>query len=259
MFIFLILLFIILVLIKDLVKNVEPGYFIVEELIDREEVKNILEMWKYKNYSQIKYYFKNKTIKDKIKKYFGEDYTLIDYTYIIENSAIHTYHRDYTSSKNYNNLKYPSYTMILYLDDSDTGLNIIPGSHKDNYPIYVLDKSKKLKANPGSAIIFDADILHAGSTSIETKRHCIQFKIIHKDDINKLKHLLDYHVLINRPNNKYLYTRYIETAFTRHFPIFLDFFQETIKSSFSENKSHIQKFISSVIFSNKDFYKPIRV
>lgn len=259
MFLLVIILFLILLLIKDLFQNLEPGYFIVENLLDGEQLKYILNLWKNKNYSDIKYYFKNKTIQDKIKNYFGENYIFIDYTYMIENSAIHTYHRDYTSSRNYNNLKYPSYTMILYLDESDTGLNIIPGSHKDNYPLYILNKSKKIKAKPGSAVIFDADILHSGTPSINTSRHCIQFKIIHKDDVNKLKHLLDYHVLINRPNNKSLYIKYIETVFTRHFPIILDFFQETIKSSFVENKTYVQKFISSFVFSNKDFYKPIRI
>lgn len=44
-----------------------------------------------------------------VERRLPEDCMLIDYSYIIEDSSIHTYHRDYTSSKNCNNLKYPSY------------------------------------------------------------------------------------------------------------------------------------------------------
>ena len=52
------------------------------------------------------------------------------------------------------------------------------------------------------AIIFDADILHSGAIINNNKRrHCIQFKIIHKDDIQKLPKLLKYHVLIDKKND----------------------------------------------------------
>lgn len=261
MFLYILLFIITCLIIRDTLQKNEDGYFILDNLLPKNEIQIILTLWANKNYSDIKSYFlSNEDIKNKIKSILGEEYVLIDYTYIIEDSAIHTYHRDYTSSKYYNNLENPSYTMILYLDNSDTGLNLIPGSHLDNSYIYALDKSVKLNFNPGSAILFDADILHAGSVNNnDTKRHCIQFKIIHKDDITKLPHLLNYHVLINRPNNKSSIVKYIETSLTRHFPIFLDLFQETIKTSFTEDKSSIQKLISSIIFSNKDFYKPIRI
>ena len=84
-----------------------------------------MKIYKYQIYCQICHY----------KKIFGDDYVLINYIYMIENSSIHTYHRDYTSSRNYNNLLHPSYTMILYLDKDENELNIIPGSHLDNCPI----------------------------------------------------------------------------------------------------------------------------
>lgn len=174
--------------------------------------------------------------------------------------VIHTYHRDYTSSYNYNKLSHPSYTMILYLDNSDTGLNVIPGSHEDQISIYLLDKSKKLNVDMGTAILFDADLIHSGSiTDGNVSRHCIQFKILHKDDIGKMPWLDNFHDLINRPNNKSTFIKQIESGFTKHFPIIMDTFNETIKSSFSEDKSLIQKFTSSLVFSNEDFYKPIRI
>ena len=237
------------------------GYVIIENLINEKDVKNILDLWENKNYHDIKGYFlKNNSINKKIKNILSDNYELIDYVYIIENSAIHTYHRDYTSSRVYNNLKYPSYTMILYLDDTNSGLNVIPGSHDDNGSIYLKDKSVRLNVNKGSAILFDADMLHAGSAiDVDTKRHCIQFKIIHKEDIEKVPHLLNYYVLINRPNNKTHFLKNIETGITKHVPIFMDTFNDSIKSSFVEEKTSLQKWISSLVFSNKDFYKPIRI
>lgn len=237
------------------------GYMIVENIIDDDDIKYILELWESKKYHDIKLYFlRNNMLNKKIKGLLSDSYELIDYVYIIENSAIHTYHRDYTSSRVYNNLKYPSYTMILYFDDNNSGLNIIPGSHDDNASIYLRDKSIKLNVNKGSAILFDADMLHAGSAiNVDTKRHCIQFKIIHKDDIEKVLHLLNYYVLINRPNNKTNFLKSIETGFTKHIPIFMDTFNDPIKSSFVEEKTSLQKWISSLVFSNKDFYKPIRI
>ena len=239
------------------IKSNDTGYVIIENLINENDIDYILNLWRQKRYSEIKHFFKNS---NEITKVLPDNYSLIDYTYIIEDSAIHTYHRDYTSSKRFNNLKYPSYTMILYLDESKTGLNVIPGSHIESIPIYLIDKSIQLNFKPGTAIMFDADLLHAGSIIDNTiKRHCIQFKIVHKDDVQFLPHLLNYHVLINKPNNKSLHSKYIESTLTKHFPIIMDLTHNTIKSSFTENKTPIQKVFSQVIFSNQDFYEPLRI
>lgn len=239
----------------------EPGYFIIDNLLSDNQVDLVLSYWDERDFVSIKQFFlNNQNIISKIHEVLPQEYVLIDYTYVIENSSIHTFHRDYTSSKNYNNLKYPSYTMILYLDNSDTGLNIIPGSHRDNNHIYFYNQAKKLHFTPGTAVIFDADILHAGSiVDNDVKRRCIQFKIIHKDDIHKLPSLQNYHVLINRPNNKSISLKEIESTLTRHFPIFMDIFQEHIKTSFSEDKTMIQNIVSKIIFSDTDFYKPKRI
>jgi ectoine hydroxylase-related dioxygenase (phytanoyl-CoA dioxygenase family) len=233
----------------------------MDNLLSKNEVDLVLSYWDKGDFVFIKQFFlNNQNITSKIHEILPEEYVLIDYTYVIENSSIHTFHRDYTSSKNYNNLKYSSYTMILYLDDSDTGLNIIPGSHKDNSCIYFYNRAKKLHFIPGTAVIFDADILHAGSiVDSEVKRRCIQFKIIHRDDRGKLLSLQNYHVLINRPNNKFILLKEIESILTRHFPIFMDIFQGHIKTSFSEDKTMIQNIVSKIIFSDTDFYKPKRI
>ncbi len=245
------------------------GYIVIENMLSKSDIENILENWEMRNFKNIHDIFigngkvgNGRGIKWKIKEILGDSYNLIDYMYVIEDSAIHTYHRDYTSSKQYNNLEYPSYTMILYLDENseENGLNVIPKSHIDNAQFYTFDYSLKLNFKKGTSIIFDANLLHCG-TAIKNniKRKCIQFKIIHKDDISKMPHLQNFHVLINKPNDKNTISKYIEMNFTKHLPIISDLFQSTIKSAFTENKTFIQKFISGVIFSDSDFYKPTRL
>jgi hypothetical protein len=257
-----VLLALFLVLYKN-TREYPNGYTIIPNFIPKNDVQEVIRDWDNKDYSSVKEYFlnpgKNIQIRNNINRLLGSDYELIDYVYFIENSAIHTYHRDLTSSKSHNNLQHPSYTMILYLDESDTGLNVVPGSHIDACGIYLIDKSKKLSFKAGTALIFDADLLHAGTASETVKRRVIQFKIIHKDDIVKMPHLQQFHVLIDKQNNKPLYIKHVETALTRHFPFAQDLFKETIKTSFDEEKTPTQELISSLIFSNKDFYKPIRI
>jgi hypothetical protein len=238
----------------------ERGYIVIKDVLLKDDVNYINRCWDNLDYNTIiDFLLKNDNVNDMIKRYLGKDYVLINYSYLIENSSIHTYHRDYTSSKNYNNLQQPSYTMILYLDDSNTGLNLIPGSHLDKTTLmYIKNRSIKPKVDPGSIIIFDADILHSG-TKTDKKRRCIQFKIIHKQDIDKLPYLQNYHVLINKPNRKDDTLASFETFCTRHFPFLMDISNENIKTSFVEDKTFMQKIVSSIVFSDKDFYKPIRI
>lgn len=102
----LIVLFILVVIHKILKYVYKPGYIILKNLIEQKEIDYVLYLWERKDYSKIKDIFMNNR---NVERRLPEDCMLIDYSYIIEDSSIHTYHRDYTSSKNCNNLKYPSY------------------------------------------------------------------------------------------------------------------------------------------------------
>lgn len=253
LFVLCILFILLLIFIRFKIKD--TGYTIIDDMLSKSDIDYISKEWENRNFKTI-YNLISDIIKDKLNR---DNYELIDYMYVIENSSIHTYHRDYTSSKNYNNLRYPSYTMILYLDDNNSGLHVIPKSHLDNSMIYLFDYSLKLNVKKGSVIIFDANLLHCGDLYNNKKRKCIQFKIIHKDDISKVPHLQNFHVLINNQNNKIKFLKKIEMNFTRHFPIITDLFNSIIKNSFGEKKTFIQKMFSKLIFSNSDFYKPIKL
>lgn len=258
---FLLLLTIVIITIRDKKPRdkTNNGYIIVDNVLLDDDIRYINKCWDNLEYKRIvKFLLRYNRINDMIKTQLGEDYVLINYSYLIQNSSIHTYHRDYTSSKNYNNLEYPSYTMILYLDDSNVGLNLIPGSHIDKSLIYMQNSSVKPNIRSGTIIVFDADILHAG-TKTNADRRCIQFKIIHKQDIDKLVNLNNYHVLIDKPNNKADTLAFFETFVTRHFPFIMDMNNQNIKTSFLDSRTPFQKFVSGIVFSDQEFYKPIHI
>lgn len=114
-------------------------------------------------------------------------YNFIDYVYKIHDGSLSTFHRDVTSSQTIYKTKHPVYTLILYKYDGYL-LSVCPGSAK-SYP-FVWSRIMNVEGRSGTAILFDCDLLHAGSFNNCNERHIIQYKICHSEDINKLEHLV---------------------------------------------------------------------
>ena len=111
-------------------------------------------------------------------------YEFLDYKYSIDGCTLSTFHRDVTSSQYIFKTKYPVYTFITYEYDG-AALSVCPGSHR-TAPLLL---SRPITVNAKS-VLFNCDVVHAGSLNLEKKpRKAIQYKIAHKDDIEKLKHL----------------------------------------------------------------------
>lgn len=122
--------------------------------------------------------------KDEILRKLPSGYEFLDYVYTIHGCTLSTFHRDVTSSQYIFKTKHPVYTFITYEYDGPT-LSVCPGSHA-TVPILL---SRPLTVNANS-VLFNCDVVHAGSMNIEKKpRKAVQYKIAHKDDIEKLKHL----------------------------------------------------------------------
>lgn len=119
------------------------------------------------------------------------DYVFINYIYKINNTALSTFHRDVTSSKNTFNTTHTVYTLILYKYDGEL-LSVCPGSNK-TYP-FVWSKVVNIDGKEGTAFLFDSDLLHAGRNNNCKYRKVVQYKICHKDDLEKLKNLHDIYV-----------------------------------------------------------------
>ena len=120
-----------------------------------------------------------------------DGYIIMDYVYKIYDSSLYTFHRDVTSSKHTFNTDYPVYTMILYKADGCL-LSLCPGSHS-TYP-FVFSRVVNIKGNRGTVFLFDSDLLHSGCINNCKPREVIQYKICHKNDIDKLKTLEGIHV-----------------------------------------------------------------
>ena len=114
-------------------------------------------------------------------------YMFIDYIYKIQNSALSTFHRDVTSSQYIYKTKYPVYTAILYKYSGEL-LSFCPGSNK-TYP-FVGSRITNMYGKAGTVFLFDCDILHAGcDNNCIVKREVLQYKICHKDDLERLHEL----------------------------------------------------------------------
>lgn len=145
--------------------------------------------------------------KYEILKSLPNNYIYIDYIYEIKGCTLATFHRDITSSQYIYNTKYPVYTHISYYNSGPL-LTICPESHKTTslvitHPVIIYGEKK-------TSILFNCDIIHTGAiNNFGMNRHAIQYKICHKDDLYKLKHLIGInkssHGICNDSRNNYVY------------------------------------------------------
>jgi hypothetical protein len=128
--------------------------------------------------------FEKKTILKELPK----DYEFLNYKYKIKGCSISTFHRDVTSSQSIYNTKYPVYTCITYKNNGNL-LAICPSSHKTTP--FLFERPLIINGNEGTTILFNCDIVHSGAINeFGDDREAIQFKVCHKVDKNKLKHLI---------------------------------------------------------------------
>jgi hypothetical protein len=118
-------------------------------------------------------------------------YMFMDYVYKINDTSLSTFHRDVTSSKRLFHTKHPVYTVILY-NYSGELLSVCPGSH-NSYP-FVWSRIVNVSGSAGTVFLFDSEVLHAGRTNQCHDRKIIQYKLCHKDDLDKVSHLQNIHV-----------------------------------------------------------------
>ena len=114
------------------------------------------------------------------------DYTCLDYEYTIHSTALSTFHRDVTSSQRLHDCANPVYTLIVYEYSGDL-LSVCPASDK-SWP-FVWSRIVNLSGPPGTCVLFNSEILHAGQTNHCLPRRVRQYKLCHREDIKKLRHL----------------------------------------------------------------------
>ena len=173
---------------------------------------------------------KKKIIENISLKKLPKDYIFLEYSYYIQGCSLSTFHRDVTSGQTTFNTKYPTYTAIIYEYDGDF-LSICKNSHK-TYP-FTFSLPLNISGNKNTLIIFNSDMLHAGIINkIGNNRKALQFKVVHKYDYNKLKHLND--INVNKIGECNLY--YINEYILRKLSYYFSFLINTLFKTFLINK-----------------------
>lgn len=132
---------------------------------------------------------KREELQSEVLQHLPPGYQFLDYYYYIKGCSLSTFHRDVTSGQQYFQTKYPTYTLVLYEYDGDF-LSVCPGS-AFTYP-FSWSRAVNLKGRKNTIVLFNADTVHCGIiNSIGTARKVLQYKIAHRDDMEKLKVLND--------------------------------------------------------------------
>jgi hypothetical protein len=194
-------------------------------------------------------------------KCLGGDYRFQDYIWIIQRSSVHTCHRDNNGDFFNENQKYPSYTLLVYLENMEKCLGVIPKSHTNLYTnaMNFKDPVENLLCNCGDAILFNANLIHVGAMNAKEDNLRIQLKLTHKDDIHTIGYYENFHKILNQPNQLPTFLRRMQKNASCMVPIVSDWTQtENIRTSRgSDNGVDIgiaQQAFSYLFYGDSDFY-----
>jgi len=238
------------------------GAQIYENIFTNDEIEDMKNKCREQKYAYVKkYLLSNEKLKNLIKKVTSNDYIFQDYIWIIEKSSVHTCHRDNNGDFFNENQKYPSYTMLVYLEDMEKCLGIIPRSHNNinSNNINFIDPVINLPCKKGDIIIFNANLIHVGCINENNNNLRIQLKVTHKEDIKHINYYQNFNKILNKENNLPLFLRKGQKRFSCMFPILSNLTQnENIRTSRgSDNGVDIglsQKAFSYLFYGNPYFY-----
>ena len=240
----------------------KDGLCICKNALNDEEIMYLRELCKKNEYQKIQQYLlQNEGMKQLIHKYAGSQYQFQDYIWIIKKSAVHTCHRDNNGDFFNEGQQWPSYTMLVYLEDMEKCLGVIPESHREpnSYFINVTSSLTDLLCGRGDIILFNANLIHVGTINDKEDNLRIQLKVTHKDDIPYLSYYENFHKVLDEDNKIPKYVRKMQKNLSCTFPGISNMIKsENIRSvRGSENGTNIgmgQKWFSYLFYGNSDFY-----
>lgn len=240
----------------------KDGFTIVKNVLSDFEIEDLRTKCKNGNYQYVKTSLINNTnIRKVITEKLSTDYQFQDYIWIIQKSAVHTCHRDNNGDFFNEGQKHPSYTMLIYLEDMEKCLGVIPESHLSpySYNTNIMNSLRHLLCNSGDIIIFNANLIHVGAINQKDNSLRIQMKVSHKDDIKVLSYYENYNKVLNDENHIPQSIRKIQKNFSCMFPVMSDLGQKEFISSTrgSDQGATIgmpQKIFSYLFYGNSDYY-----
>ena len=237
------------------------GFYIYKNVLNNVEVDNLKTYCVNGEYKKTKDYLFNNNAMKKVVNSVGPDYMFQDYVWIIKKSSVHTCHRDNNGDFFNEGQKYPSYTALVYLEDMDKCLGVIPKSHKNKYSYFVDFNGNlvNLLCEKGDVILFDANLIHVGTLNDRDDNLRIQLKVTHKDDIDKISYYQNFNKILNKDNSLPLHLRKYQRSLSCIFPGFSNLTQsENIRTSRGSdngaNIGYLQQIFSYLFYGDFDFY-----
>ena len=265
-----ILLLLIFIFTKDRIANPnkkynlrDDGVCIIKNVFNKDEIDYVKNKCIENDYYNAKkFLLDNKKLSHNVNNMINEkDYIFQDYIWVIKKSSVHTCHRDNNGDFFNKGQKHPSYTLLIYLEDMDKCLGVIPSSHKNvnSYNINLNNSVLNLLCNSGDAILFNANLIHVGALNTKPDNLRIQMKLSHKDDIEVLSYYEDFNKVLDKDNNLPFMMKKIQKNASCMFPGISNLTQnENIKTARgSDNGANIgifQKIFSYLFYGNANFY-----
>jgi hypothetical protein len=238
------------------------GFVILKNILNNDEINNYKLLIETKNYEELKNkIINNDKFKNIIVNYAGNNYTFQDYIWIIQKSSVHTCHRDNNGDFFNKGQKHPSYTMLIYLEDMEKCLGVIPTSHKsiDSFKFNLTNQVTNLLCNKGDIILFNANLIHVGTINKKHDNLRVQMKVTHNDDLSILSYYQNFNKIINQENTIPDYLRKMQLKQSCMMPFISDLTQTVNigSSRGTDNGAEIsiwQKIFSYLYYGNSDFY-----
>lgn len=239
----------------------EDGVQIYKQVLTEDEIDMLKQKCENKKYEFVKKYLINSPRLSKVIKDLGDDYEFQDYIWVIQKSTVHTCHRDNNGDFFNEKQKYPSYTLLVYLEDMEKCLGVVPESHKDvtSYNINLTNPVVNLLCNKGDIIIFNANLIHVGTINSRDDNLRIQMKVTHREDIPILNYYQNYNKVLNSNNNIPKPLIHFQKNLSCLLPVLSNMSQsENIRSARgSDNGAEIgmgQKIFSLLFYGNSNYY-----
>ena len=239
----------------------KDGFVLIPNILSDEQVIQYLEQAESENILEIKKDIHSKSeILDTVRKHIGDpEYEFQDYIFAIKQASVYTCHRDNNRKPSNKGQEKDSFTILFFLKPMDRSLDVIPGSHKTNNFWYFSDPTKSIQVPAGSALLFNANLIHAGSFNKKDGNTRIQMKLTHPHDRKVIDFYEDYNKIANKPNTVPKSLQKIHKHLSCQFPMISDFTQKmNIETSRGSSQGvtipWIQKLYSRIVYGDANFY-----